>query len=84
MGLPPHVSALARKRLGDEAGWDIRTELQATTVDTLNAIARLVGAIGGAKPDTEFEPYPRPFELPQSKPEKTVGLDGLADFLKGP
>lgn len=82
IGIPPHNSALARKRLGNAANWDTKTELQATTVDALNALIHVViKAAGGTPPD--IESYPRPFDLPASEPVETAGLAEFADFLKG-
>lgn len=86
MGIPPHVSAFARKRLGDAAGWDLNTEATASAVDWLQIIARGIAGMGGATPEGEFTPYPRPFNhssLIASEPAPAVGLAEFADFLEG-
>jgi hypothetical protein len=83
MNLPSRVSAIARKRLGDLAHWDEQTELQASTVDLMQVMVRILqGAYTENPPTDQLKMVPRPYP-PQSEPEKTVGLDGLTDFLKG-
>ena len=76
-GLPKQDSALARKRLGDRADWDNRTELSALSVEYLQMIFK---ALGG---EVDFQPIPRPYETAAPEPEPTVGAGEIMDFLKG-
>jgi hypothetical protein len=79
-GLPVD-SASVRKHQGDMAGWSIDTELNAATVDVLQALLNVTLAAHGGKP-SEVKPVPRPYKI-EKEPDKTVGLAEFADFLKG-
>lgn len=72
MGIPPNVSALARKRLGESAQWDVTAQLLATLVDY----------VGSAFAGDKYVPLKRPYDIAQP-PEETASLAQLADFLKG-
>jgi hypothetical protein len=71
-----------RKHEGESADWTLQTELQASQVDLLQVILRILQIAHLENPPTDqIQPVRRPNTV-IPEPE-TKSLDALGDFLKG-
>lgn len=65
-------------------GWDNSTEMQAATVDALNALLRLTYNANSEQPNRDPLPtVPRPYLGEQSNEPQTISADELNDILRG-